>query len=414
MPEYSAEQEEEYTQRLLHMRLNHMKWTEQHPRTNESVYFDNNGFPEDSCHKDHWFRRYCIDKENYDPFTGLAMATLYQVIPKKKVQFRKKSKAYEEFKTLVYNKGWISSGLPKTEDDGELLQFLIEYKFNRNQVRTKFNELVKLNSNKPVEELNDTKTYLSLLKRAPKTMDMIKVLKESTQYRCQTLHHKYENVLLRKLEDPEIWGTFRTKLLEALTQTLTSTGKRSMRYKKLLSKKYGDKENELKKSFAILHGEDDFHFMGLLSLLTTVYTREFYIRLNKWDEGQQSISEIVSNIAKCPSWKVMPDESKVAGKEVAERIYYVAGWALTAGKKRKQSSIVAISTLLSGRQYTVSSVLPKRMVDDSQRFGNLTYSKRSFFIFLGYLERISKNLLRNHNIVLFGNKLIQECFRLYL
>ena len=48
---------------------------------------------------DLWFWRYCFEVENYDPFTGSKM------LPRKTPPFKKKSKAYEEFKSLVYSKG---------------------------------------------------------------------------------------------------------------------------------------------------------------------------------------------------------------------------------------------------------------------------------------------------------------------
>ena len=76
----------------------------------------------------------------------------------------------------------------------------------------------------------------------------------------------------------------------------------------------------------------------------------------------------------------MPDESSSEGTEIVERLYYVAGWILTSGRKRKHPSIVTVSTLLSGKKHATSFSLPTQLVDKSQRFdGNLVYPQAIFF-----------------------------------
>ena len=67
----------------------------------------------------------------------------------------------------------------------------------------------------------------------------------------------------------------------------------------------------------------------LISLLATMFTREFYIWLNKWNKEQQSLPEIVADTAGLQINEVMPDESSPEGAEIAERLYYVSGWILT-------------------------------------------------------------------------------------
>ena len=107
-----------------------------------------------------------------------------------------------------------------------------------------------------------------------------------------------------------------------------------MKYKKLLSRKYYEKEDGLKNAFVILQGGDDFHFITFLFLLATVFTREFYIWLNKWDKERQSLPDNVADTAGLPINEVMPDESSPEGTEIVARLYYVAGWILTSGRKR--------------------------------------------------------------------------------
>ena len=140
-----------------------------------------------------------------------------------------------------------------------------------------------------------------------------------------------------------------------------------------------------------------------------MFTREFYIRLNKWDKEQQSLPKIDADTVGRPINEVMPDESSPEGTEIAERFYHVSGWILTSGRKRKHPSIVTVSTLLSGKKHTTSSSLPTQLVDESQQFdGNLVYPKESFFLFVAYMEEICRNVLQHHNIMLFGNRLFQE------
>ena len=108
--------------------------------------------------------------ENYDPFTGS------KILPKKSPPFRKKSKAYEKFKSLVYSKGWLSPDsvpkLPAREDDEELKGFLEKYHFKRSQIRTKFNEVVQLTATtnitpSRVDDVEESPVYISLIQRAP-------------------------------------------------------------------------------------------------------------------------------------------------------------------------------------------------------------------------------------------------------
>ena len=124
------------------MELNHYAWKEEHPKTDDSVYFRSIYFPRDPSWEDFSFRKYCFEVERYDPFKGSKLS------PKKTPPFKKKSKAYDEFKSLVYSKGWISPySVPKfkaTDHDEDLKEFLEKYGVKRSQVRTKFNELMKL------------------------------------------------------------------------------------------------------------------------------------------------------------------------------------------------------------------------------------------------------------------------------
>ena len=124
---------EDFKERLSHMKLNHYRRKEDRPDTDESVYFHNNAFPHEPSHMDLWFQKYCFEVENYDPFTGSKM------LPKKTPpSFKKKSKAYEEFKSLVSSKRWISPDsvpkLPATEDDEEFKGFLEKYHSKRSQL----------------------------------------------------------------------------------------------------------------------------------------------------------------------------------------------------------------------------------------------------------------------------------------
>ena len=99
-----------------------------------------------------------------------------------------------------------------------------------------------------------------------------------------------------------------------------------MKYNKLLSRKYSEKEDDLKNVFVILYGGDNFHFITFLSLLATVFTREFYIWLNKWDKERQSLPDNVADTAGLPINEVMPDESSPEGTEIAKRLYLQAGY----------------------------------------------------------------------------------------
>ena len=103
-----------------------------------------------------------------------------------------------------------------------------------------------------------------------------------------------------------------------------------MKYKKHLSCKHSEKEEDLKNAVVILHGRDDVHFISILSLLATMFTREFYIRLNKWDKGRQSLPDTIATTAVLLINEGMPDKSTPEGKEIAERLYHVAGWILTS------------------------------------------------------------------------------------
>ena len=104
-----------------------------------------------------------------------------------------------------------------------------------------------------------------------------------------------------------------------------------------------------------------------------------------------------------------PDEFTPKGMEIAQRLCYVSGCILTAGKRQKQTCIVAIRTLLSGKKYSIPDSMPTQLVDEAQCFeGGLVYPKESFFSFMFYLEEISRIVLQHQNIVLFGNKLFQE------
>ena len=65
-------------------------------------------------------------------------------------------------------------------------------------------------------DIEECPVYISLLQRAPRTMDMIAVLKEVPVYRVLTTHHDFDETLLQKLEDEAMWEGFAEKLLKAL------------------------------------------------------------------------------------------------------------------------------------------------------------------------------------------------------
>ena len=61
------------------------------------------------------------------------------------------------------------------------------------------------------------------MQSAPKTADMIAVLKEAPVYRALNTYHDFDETLLQNLDDEEIWGGFAEKLLEALANILICT-----------------------------------------------------------------------------------------------------------------------------------------------------------------------------------------------
>ena len=48
-------------------------------------------------------------------------------------------------------------------------------------------------------------------------------------------------------------------------------------------------------------------------------------------------------------------------------------------------------------------------MDGAQAYGKLNYSRECFYKFISYLEKITQEVLRPHNLVIFGNKIMQEC-----
>ena len=187
--------------------------------------------------------------------------------------------------------------MPVTEHDNDLKEFLEKHHFKRSQVRTKFNQLVKLtdatSSTTNRVDIEECPVYISLLQRVPRTIDMIAVLKKAPVYRALTTHHNFDETLLQKLEGEAMWEGFTEKSLKALANILNLMGGKGMNYNKLLSRKHSEKEDGLKNDFVILHSGDDFHFITFLSLLATVFTREFYVQLNKWTNSSSRFLKLL-------------------------------------------------------------------------------------------------------------------------
>ena len=102
--------------------------------------------------------------------------------------------------------------MPTTKDDKNLKEFLEKYKSKRTQIRGNINELVKLTTtatssttSSRIDYVEEFPIYISLLQRAPKTADMIAVLKEAPVYRALRTHHDFDETLLQKLEDAAMW-----------------------------------------------------------------------------------------------------------------------------------------------------------------------------------------------------------------
>ena len=56
----------------------------------------------------------------------------------------------------------------------------------------------------------------------------------------------------------------------------------------------------------------------------------------------------------------------------------------------------------------LSGSLPTKLVDDSQVFGKLVYDNRLFYEFYAHMEKLCLLLLCTHNLVLYGNSIVQE------
>ena len=95
---------------------------------------------------------------------------------------------------------------------------------------------------------------------------------------------------------------------------------------------------------------------------------------------------------------------------IVEQLYSIASWIPTLEKRQEQSSIVAISTLLSGKKHSAPNYLLTQLVDEFQHFKcGLAYPNH--FSFVAYLEEISRIVLSHDSIILFRKKLCEElCF----
>ena len=102
-----------------------------------------------------------------------------------------------------------------------------------------------------------------------------------------------------------------------------------------------------------------------------------------------------------------PDITEQSGLSLGERIYYITGWLLAAGCKKKQQQILKLSESLSTT--IVPAGLPCDYVTESLVYGNLKYPKRSFYIFICYLEEICCLVLIDGNLIVYGNRLLQQC-----
>ena len=80
---------------------------------------------------------------------------------------------------------------------------------------------------------------------------------------------------------------------------------------------------------------------------------------------------------------------------------------LAAGRKRKQQPISKLSESLSTT--IVPAGLPCDYVTKLLVYGSLKYSKRSFYIFICYLEEICCLVLIDENLIIYGNRLLQQC-----
>ena len=156
------------------------------------------------------------------------------------------------------------------------------------------------------------------------------------------------------------------------------------------------------------YGEDNNLLQSQLYLLSGVFIRQFYIRFNKWDTAEAGINNIIETVLSLEETEILPDLSTVGGNETGERLYYVCGWALSTGSRQKQLPIARLSMTLISKRTDLSGSLPTKLVDDSQIFGKLVYANRPFYEFYAYMEKLCSLFLCTHNLVLYGNSIVQE------
>ena len=94
-----------------------------------------------------------------------------------------------------------------------------------------------------------------------------------------------------KLEDHSMWFNFKYKLLEALAQSLH--GRTNMKQYKAISRNYAEKEDESRMGMMNRYGVDDNNMLKAhLYILSSVFIRELYIRLNYWEKDGKGIDDI--------------------------------------------------------------------------------------------------------------------------
>ena len=123
--------------------------------------------------------------------------------------------------------------------------------------------------------------------------------------------------------------------------------------------------------------------------------------------NEKSISQIVDDVASMNVIDVKPDTNDPSGLDLAERIYYICGWALNAGSKQKNQSIPYASSHLSSTLPVPD--MPTNLVTKTQSYGGLRYAKEPFYTFYCFLEKICSEVLTNQNIIIYGNQLLQQC-----
>ena len=129
-----------------------------------------------------------------------------------------------------------------------------KYEFERSQVQSKFRTILKSYNIVDSTLEQDLQLHQQLLKRAPTSVEIYNVVKDSPTYIFNKNNLHLNENFINKLDNTEIWYSLRNKLIQALTDSLKDIKKKSQH--KSISRKHGEKEIDIKKTVKNYYGED--------------------------------------------------------------------------------------------------------------------------------------------------------------